>query len=267
MIFERLSRVQRGASGAAVILLIVAGSTLTGCSILRDSYETERFSVGSVKVINPGHHCKDAKELRGLDVENAELVTSRVHGLGRFVATDTAWNVLARQLATEVDGDIAVIRPCGGKHIASDDRQVEIWRTRGYKPTVKEQPPTPGVTLGAPAGSSYGMRLNDVHSCLEHAQTRIAGLSANEQARLPKLNAVEFFSSGRHFAGYAKIDRHYRPTRSESETPNAMRLSMTLSRRSDADRSAEIFSSSTQQGQLLFAERYLGCLFSRGYRL
>ena len=239
-----------------------AFTSLAGCGTL-SGYETEWFAPADVRVIHSQRHCKDAAAPVEQEIADAELVLSRVEGLGSLVATRRAWELQARQLATELDADIAVVRPCEGevREWQWEVAQTEVWRTRDYEPAVREEPPVPGATFSAPEGATYGARLQHLYTCLELAEAATAQASASNRARLSGVDATEFFSSGRYFPGYAKIDRYYRPTRGDER-----RLSMIVSRRSFADWAAGRYLSLPPEGRLHFAEHYLVCLLDRGYR-
>ncbi len=250
----------RKATALAVrVILGFTCASLSSCALL--GYERDTFATDHVRVIHSERHCKAAEQSVGGEVPDAELVLSGVHGLGYLVATKTAWEVLARQLAAELDGDISLVRPCdGASGHGFKYAQIQVWRTRGFSPIVHEELPPPGITLSAPSGATYGARLRDILDCLEKSLTVATPLSAENKARLAGVNATDFFSSERHFPGYANIDRHFRPTRSDS-----LRLSMIESNRGKADWAAGRYGAVSPDSRLRYAEQYLICLLDRGY--
>lgn len=241
------------------VILGLACASISGCASLQ-GYETDRFATDHVRVIHSERHCKDVEQSGQPEVANADLVLSGVRGIGYFVATKTAWEVLARQLAAELDADVSLVRPCDGKGGGFRYAQIEIWRSRAFSPVVHEDLPPQGGTLAAPLGATYGARLRNIFDCLEQSRVVVTPLSAESKARLGSVDATEFFSSGRHFPGYAKIDRHFRPTRSDS-----LALSMILFDRSKADREANRHSALSPEGKSRHAQQYLICLLDRGY--
>ena len=241
-----------------------------GCATL---YEKEWFATADVRVIHSERHCRDSATPAGSETAGAERVLSQDRGIGRLAASRTSWEVLARQLATENDGDRAVIRPCDGPAgLVEESVQIEIWRTRGYTPRVVEEPPAPGIAFHAPPGASYGTRLKTIYGCLEEVAELPAPLSAGDRARLPGVDATEFFASDRHFPGYAKIDWHFRPSRASKPTwsdpqhVHARGLSMTETRRDLAGWAARRYLDSAPQERRWYAERYLLCLIDHGFR-
>ncbi len=240
------------------VILCFACASISGC--LSMGYEEDRFATGHVRVVHSERHCKDVDQSAGSEVPNADLVVSEVNGLGYFVATKTAWEVSARQLAAERDGDISLVRPCDGKRGAFQYAQIEVWRTQGFSPIVQEEPPPQVGMLAAPPRATYGARLQNIFDCLEQPWGGVTPLSAENKARLGSVDATEFLSSGRYFPGYAKIDRYFRPTRSD-----ALSLSMILSDRSKADLEARRYRALSPNSRSRYAEQYLICLLDRGY--
>ena len=137
-----------------------------------------------------------------------------------------------------------------------------MWRSQGFHPVVHEDAPPRGETLAAPPGASYGARLQDIFDCLEQARVTDAPLSTTNKVRLGNIEAMKFFSSDRHFPGYAKVDRFFRPTRTGD-----LRLSMINADRARAFWAAGIFEGLSEEEKSQFAERYLVCLLDRGYGL
>lgn len=240
------------------VILGFACASISGCASL--GYEKELFATDHVRVVHSERHCKDVEQSGQSEVPNADLVSSGLNGLGYFVATKTAWEVFARQLAAELDADVSLVRPCDGKIRAFRYAKIEIWRSRGFSPIVHEDLPPQGGTLVAPRGATYGARLQNIFDCLEQSRVVVTPLSAESKARLGSVDATEFFSSGRHFPGYAKIDRYIRPTRSDS-----LRLSMILYDRSKADWEAGRYSALSPESKSRHAQQYLICLLDRGY--
>ena len=245
----------------AVALRVILGfacASISGCVSL--AYETEMFATDHVRVVHSERHCKDVEQPVGSEVPNADLVLSRVDGIGYFVATKTAWEVRARQIAAELDADISLVRPCDGNEGGLRYAQIEIWRSRGFSPIVHEDLPPQGGALAAPPGATSGAQLQNIFDCLEQSRVVVTPLSAEDKARLGSVDATEFFSSGRYFSGYAKIDRYFRPTHSDS-----LSLSMILSDRSKADWEAGRYRALSPESKSRHAEQYLICLLDRGY--
>lgn len=241
------------------VILVLAGAFMSGC--LSMFYERELFATGDVQVVHSEQPCSADQHSAGSEVPNADLLRFDEIGLGYFVATQRAWEVHARQLATEVDGDIVSIRLCDGVRRGFKHAQLQVWRTRGFVPTVREPMLLPGVTLEAPPGATYGARLKNIFDCLEESHGDIP-LSAENKARLVGVDATRFFATGRYFPGYAKVDRYIRPT-----SEDALALSMIVSDRLRADHEARVYLSYPIDGRSLHAAKYLVCLLDRGYRL
>jgi hypothetical protein len=255
---DRKFSLRQSITQALRVILGFACASLSGCLSL--GYEEDRFATSHVLVVHSERHCKDVKQSDGSEFPDADFVGSRVDGIGRLAATRTAWEVHARQLAAERDADISLVRLCDGKKLAFQYSQVQMWRTRGFNPTVyKESPPQAG-TLVPPPGATYGARLQNIFECFEKARVSHDRISTENEARLAKVRPTEFFSSGRYFPGYAKVDKYYRPTR-----VGELGLSMILSDRSKADWAASIYLALSPEGRSLLAGHYMICLFDRGY--
>ena len=123
------------------VILSFACASISGCA--SHAYEKELFATGHVRVVHSEQHCEDIEQSDGFEVPNADLVLSRVDGIGYYVATKTAWEVRARQLAAELDADISRVRPCDGEGGGFQYAQIEVWRTRG-------SPSTRGLARGTP---------------------------------------------------------------------------------------------------------------------
>lgn len=223
-------------------------------------YEDDRFANDHVRVVHSERHCNKLPQSGQAEVANADLVFSEVHGLGYLVATKTAWEVRARQLAAERDADVSLVRPCDGERGSFQYAEIEVWRSRGFIPIVNEDRAPQRGTLAAPRGATNSARIQNIFDCLEQSRVVVTPLSAESKARLGDVDATEFFTSGRHFPGYAKIDRYFRPTRSDSLT-----LGMILSRRSAAVWEAHRYSALSREGKSRHAQQYLVCLLDRGY--
>lgn len=86
--------------------------TVSGCALWADK---ERFPSGYVRVIHTEQHCKEVDRSMATQLPGADRVASADWGIGRLGPTRSNWEILARQLATELDADIAVVRPCDGE--------------------------------------------------------------------------------------------------------------------------------------------------------
>lgn len=251
----------------SLVRLWVVGTvclTVSGCFVWT-SYQREIFASDDVRVVHSAQQCNDADRSTATEFPNADLVKTADYGLGRLVATNTAWEVMARQLAVEFDADIALVKPCDGKRGALDPfeyAQIEVWRTRGFKPVVREEYRPDSGALIAPPQSTYGTRLEDIFGCLEQPGATSDPISPDNQNRLGHVDATEFFSSGRHFPGYARVDKHLRPTRRGD-----IRLSMIKKDRGRAAQAASLYEKLLPDEKQRFAERYLICLLDRGYSL
>lgn len=240
------------------LAMVIVCATMLGC--LRQTYEKELFAIDHVRVVHSERHCKDAEQSTGAGFPNADLVFSRVDGLGYFVATKTAWETRARQLAAELDADISLISPCEGEGVSFQYAQIQVWRSRGFRPTEHEEHPAEKGTLSAPPHATYGARLRNIFDCLEQARAVVAPPTAENKVRLGSVDATEFFSSDAYFPGYAKIDSYFRPTRAA-----ALRLSMILSDPYRAAIEADWYWALSPSRRTYYAEQYLICLFDRGY--
>ena len=238
----------------------VAWAWLSACA--SQAYEKELFATDHVRVVRSETHCKDLEPSDRSELPGADLVLLRVDGIGYFVATRTAWEIRARQLAAELDADLALIRPCDGERGGLKYAHIEVWRSRGVSSIVREEPPPNRDTLDAPAETTYGGRLGDIFDCLEQARTAARPPSAANMARLAGIDPRDYFSADAYFPGYAKIDTYFRPARS-----GGLRLSMILSERFRADAEARRYLALSQDSQSLYAEQYLFCLLDRGYRI
>ncbi|RRJ82767.1 hypothetical protein [Aestuariirhabdus litorea] len=232
---------------------------LSGC--LHSVYEKPLFAGGEgVEVVLMEQPCN---RLDGVDegVDAAQLVLSRVDGLGRLVATDKAWEQRARQLAVEMDAQRALVKPCEGEGLVGFEfAQIELWRTGVERPAVVDEPPAPEGTLQPPPHTRYGERLGILLDCLTQPGGDTAPFSATERARLDGLEARAYFSSDPHFTGYAKLDPYFRPAQE-----SGLSLSMIVSARDRADREAARYRAGSTAQRTRYAEQYLLCLMERGY--
>lgn len=230
---------------------------VSGCT--SSAYERERFTSDYVRVVHSSEHCKDVDRAPTTEFQKADLVRISDHGIGRFVATRTGWEVIARQLAAELDADLALVRPCDGeysfKHV-----QIEVWRTRGFKPTAREEYSSDSGALMTPSQSTYGSQLKDIFGCFEQARVTSGPISPDNKERLGLIDATEFFASGRYFSGSPRVDNYFRPTRMGD-----LRLSMIYSDREKAAWAANLYRELPSDEKQRFAERYLICLLDRGY--
>lgn len=234
-------------------------ATLSGCAVLVGD-EVNRFSTGHVRVIHSEKSCKEDDPLAANLLPNADRIESIDFGIGRF-SSKASWEVLAREVATERDADIALIRPCDGENWGLQYAQIEVWRTRGFDPIVQDEAPAENGTLMAPSRTSYGTRLQDIFECFEQARVTYGPVAPEGRRRLGNIVATDYFSTGPYFPGYMRVDRFYRPARSGD-------LSLTMvhaDHRFKADWAAGIYHRLSPQEKLPFAERYLVCLLDRGY--
>jgi hypothetical protein len=244
------------------VVLLFALASISGCASL---YENEWFAADHVRVIHseePKRHCNDSKQSVQSEVPNANHILSMVRGIGRLAATKTVWEIEARQLAAELDADIALVRPCDGERLEFEYAQIEVWRTRGFRPIVREEYSSDSGALMAPSQSTYGSRLEDIFGCFEQARVTKGPISPDNKKRLGHVDATEFFSSGIYFPGYARVDNYFRPTRTGD-----LRLSMIYSDRARADWASNVYWELSSDEKQRFAERYLICLLDRGYSL
>lgn len=235
-------------------MLLVLFAATAGCAL--SGYETDSFEVANVHVVHSRQHCSDG----AYSVPDAELLDTLDLGIGRLVATDRAWEVMARQVAVELGGDLAVVSPCDGEPRTFEFAQLTVWRTPNFKPTTQEEALPQSGTLLAPSQTNSGEGLQNILDCLEESRDETNLLAPDDRERLGGVDATEFFSSDRYFPGYAKIDRYFRPTRTGDK-----RLSMINSGRAKADQSAMIYGKLSAEEKRHFAERYLVCLLNRGY--
>lgn len=222
-------------------------------------YEADYFSTGHVRVLHQQNVCTP----QGDEVPDAELIYSGNIGLGRLVATRNAWEVYARQIAMESDADIALVSPCpdASSSRSFEHAQISVWRSTDFTAPLNEPMPAPQTTLVPPPDTSYATRLNDIFACSTGASAR-AGYTEGMSLILAEIDATEFFSSDWYFPGYARIDEHFRPTRSGSKA-----TSMLSSQRQQADRSASSYLALSPPERARFARQYLSCLWGKGYRL
>jgi len=239
------------------MILGLACAMISGCASL--GYERELFPSDNIRVIHSERHCKVLDQTVTTPFPKADHIETIEYGIGRFVATRTAWEVIARQLAIELDADLALIRPCDGEVWGIQYAQIEVWRTRGFNPIVEELFPESG-TLMAPSDTTYGTRLQNIFECFEQARVTSGSATPENKKRLGRIDATDFFSSGPHFSGYARIDQYFRPTYS-----GELSMSVIKFYRERADWSAGIYRELSPNEKILFAEHYIICLLDRGY--
>ncbi len=221
----------------------------------------EWFPANNIHVIHSELHCRDADQPVTTQFPNSDLVYTENWGIGLFVASRKNWEIIGRQLAAEMDGDISLIRPCDGQGSSFEFKQLEVWRTRGFKPQVEEYRRDAGVLM-APVQSTYGTRLKDIFECFEQARMTDEPISSDNKKRLGQVNATEFFNPDPYFSGYPRVDQHFRPARTGD-----LSLSMIYSDRARAAWAAGIYKELPYEEKPRFADRYLACLLNRGYRL
>jgi hypothetical protein len=240
------------------VFLASAIAMLSGCGMLA---QQEWFASEYVRVVHSDRHCKDLDESAAPPFGDADLVESALIGEGILSGAD--WEAIARSIAFERDGDLAVVKPCNGnRSIVEELAQIEVWRTRGFTPKVQDDPLPESGALMPPPQTTYGTRLQNIFECFEQAHTMRGPVSTENRQRLGNIDATGYFSSGRYFPGYARVDKYFRPTNTGD-----LRLSMLRLDRPRSDRAANIYQSLSPEEKQSFAERYLECLFDRGYRL
>ena len=241
-------------------ILVLGLMTLANFGCALSGYEKDLFASDHVVVVHSKKHCNETVNLYESELANADLVFSRVDGLGRLVATNAAWEVQARQLATELDANYALIRPCDGDGAAWEYAQIQLFRDPAVNLHVLEEPSAAKGTLIASSQTSYGSRLKNIINCLKHSHANTSPLAIESKNRLDGFSAMDFFSSDAYFPGYAKLDKYFRPTNQDE-----LRLSMVLSERSSAEYEARYYNDLTPEDKTHYAEQYLNCLLDRGY--
>jgi len=248
----------RSTGNAFCLMLGLLFAQISGCGLLA---ERERFASEYVRVVHSDRHCKDVEQSVALPFVNTDLVDSVVIGLAGPGDLRTDWEVIARSVAFERDGDIAIIRPCDGAD-QFKYAQIEVWRTRGFSPRVQDDPLPESGTLMPPPQTTYGTRLQIIFECFEKSRVSRGPITPENRKRIGSVDATEYFASGRYFAGYARVDRYFRPTNT-----GELRLSMLHLDRPRSAWAASIYQKLSPDEKRLFAEQYLGCLFDRGYSL
>ena len=239
------------------LILGLLCATVSGCVSL--GYERELFPSDNVRVIHSEKHCKDVGQSVSTQFPNADRIEIFDIGIGLLVATRTAWEVIARQLAAELDADLSLVRPCDGED-SFQYAQIEVWRTRGFKPIVKEEYRPESGTLMAPSQTTYSDRLKNIFECFEQARVTSSPITPESKKRLGHVDATQFFSPGPYFDGYARVDKYFRPTRA-----GELSLAKIYSGRARAAWAAGIYRELSADERQPFAERYLICLLDRGY--
>lgn len=222
----------------------------------------EWFASEYVRVVHSDWHCKDVDRSRAPPFANADFVESATIGIGGLGDKRADWEVIARSIAFERDGDLALVRPCDGDRSSMEFAQIEVWRTKGFTPKVQDDPFPESGTLMPPPKTTYGTRLQNIFECFEQTRVTRSPMTSENKQRLGSVDATEYFSSGRYFPGYARVDSYFRPTNTGD-----LRLSMLHLDRPKADWAANVYESLSREEKPRFAERYLGCLFDRGYSL
>ena len=245
----------RGAGKAFGLALVC--TLISGCGMLA---EREWFASDYVRVVYSEQHCKDANPAAASPFVDADFVESATLGIGGLGDKRSDWQVIARSIAFERDGDLALVRPCDGDSAALEFAQIEVWRTRGFTPAVHDDPLPESGTLTPPPNTTYGSRLQDIFNCFEQARVTSSPVTNESNQRPSSVDATEYFSSGRHFPGYAKVDRYFRPT-----TTGDLRLSMLRLDRPRSAWAANIYETLTPEKKAVLAEQYLSCLLERGY--
>jgi hypothetical protein len=241
------------------LILVSASALLSGCGMLA---EREWFASEYVRVVHSDRYCKDVDRSEAPPFANADLVESATIGIGGLGDKRADWEVVARSIAFERDGDLALVRPCDGNHSPMEFAQIEVWRTRGFTPKVQDDPFPESGTLMPPPQTTYGTRLQNIFECFEQARVTRSPITSENKQQLGGIDATEYFSSGRYFSGYARVDRYFRPTNTGD-----LRLSVLHLDRPQSAWAANVYENLSPQEKPLFAESYLGCLFDRGYSL
>jgi hypothetical protein len=249
----------RSTGNAFGLILALVCALLSGCGMLA---EREWFASEYVRVVHSDRHCKDVDQSAASPFVNADLVESATIGIGGLGDKRADWEVIARSISFERDGDLALVRPCDGNHSSMEFAQIEVWRTRGFTPKVQDDPLPESGTLMPPSQTSYGARLQIIFECIEKARVTRVPMTPENKQKLDDVDAAEYFSSGRYFSGYTRVDRYFRPTNTGD-----LRLSMLHLDRPRSSWAANIYENLSPEDKPLFAERYLGCLFDRGYSL
>jgi len=251
---------RRSFSPAICYLLVMTGAATPGCSFL--GYK-EWFPSNNIRVIYTEQQCRDVDESATTRFENADHIYTTNWGISRFYSTNENWDIIARQLAAELDGDLTLISPCDKYSRTSfENKQLDVWRTHGYKPQIVEEYRPDSGTLIPPSGSTNGSRLTDIFECFEQARVTTGPISPENMKRLENTNATEFFAPGPYFSAYMRVDKHFRPTRTGD-----LSLSMIYSDRAKAAWAADYYRKLPVDEKQLFADRHLLCLINRGYQI
>lgn len=241
------------------LILASACALLLGCGMLA---EREWFASEYVRVVHSDRHCKVVDFPGEPPFANADLVESATIGIGGLGDKRADWEVIARSIAFERDGDLALVRPCDGDPSSMEFAQIEVWRTSGFTPKVQDDPLPESGTLMPPPQTTYGRRLQNIFECFEQARVTKSTITSENKQKLGGVDVTEYFSSGRYFPGYARVDRYFRPTNTGD-----LRLSMLHLDRPKSAWAANVYENLSAEEKPLFAESYLGCLLDRGYWL
>lgn len=98
----------RSTGNAFGLILVLICALLSGCGMLA---EREWFASEYVRVVHSDRHCKDVDQTVASPFVNADLVETATIGIGALGAKSTDWEVIARSIAFERDGDLASVRP------------------------------------------------------------------------------------------------------------------------------------------------------------
>jgi len=250
------------------LILGLACTMMSGCQTLGQTVgQKELVPPDHVRLMHSERHCRDVDKSAASPFPNADHVETALMGASLLLRlSGSEWEWKARQLAVERDADLSLMRPCdGGESASSAFRfvQIEVWRTRGFTPPTLQDEPRPETgTLMAPYRTTYGTRLQNIFECFEQARVTSGPVTTENNQRIGKIDATDFFTPGPYFTGYARIDRYYRPTRT-----GELSLSGILFDREKADWAAGVYRKLSPNEKTDFAERYLICLLDRGYSL
>lgn len=254
---------RRSSTTALGLILGLVCTMMSGCETLGETLgQKELVPPDHVRLMHSERHCRDVDKAAESPFPNADHVESAVMGLSLLLSlSGSEWEWTARQLAVERDADLSLIRPCDGRGAGFGFAQIEVWRTRGFTPPMLQDEPRPeSGTLMAPSRTTYGTRLQNIFECFEQARVTSGPVTTENKQRQGKIDATDFFTSGRYFAGYARIDRYYRPTRT-----GELSLAGILFDRGKADWARGIYVRLSTEEKPHFADRYVACLLDWGY--
>ena len=168
------------------LILALASALLSGCGILA---EREWFASEYVRVLHSDRHCKDVDRSLTPPIANVDLVESATIGIGGLGDKRADWEVIARSIAFERDGDLALVRPCDGDPSSMEFAQIEVWRTRGFTPNVQDDPFPESGTLMPPPEATYGTRLQNIFERFEQARVTRSPITSESKQQLGTLDA------------------------------------------------------------------------------